>query len=956
MSYTRCPIFVGRIRELDALQSALANVRVGKGSATAILGSAGMGKTRLLRELSRQAVERGTQILQGRATQAGTSTAFRPLTEALLAGLRGDPTAVDTDPGLAPFRPALGRLVPLWRDGNAPDSEAPLDESPVILAEGVLRLLGKLAGESGLVLALDDLHWADPETLAIVEYLADNVAAQPVLLVWTARGEPGPAAALAHALAPRGSGLLTLGRMSDDDVAQMSAACLNHQPPAEMLATLHRRAAGTPLLVEELLATGGTDAATLVPVTVQELVARRTATLSGVALDCVRHAAVLGEVFDWTLLPQLIHTEPEKVTLALRETSDAQLIASTPAGLAFPHTLIRDAVLAAMLPPERTAAAARALTIVRAQHSQLDAPWDEVAANLALLSGDSIVATQILLSAGRRDLRRGALATAEATLGRAAELAASDDRLVAEVDDSLAEVLARAGKTDAAVATSARLISRLDEQVDGARLATAHLRMARVHGASGAWPAAEAAIGQAQRWATHAGDDSLSARVQAAAAHAALGRSRFTEAQQYASAALEVAESVGDLETACDTLEVFGRIARLQNVAKAEELFERAHTLAESGGLAVHAAQALHELSTVDARSSLRYDGLETARQRALDAGALGTVAVVDLHLAATAIMRWDLDRMHVLAWRGVTSARQLRLATLPKALVLAGVTDIICGQSDGEPQFSEALRLAPDTAHLHGDVWGARALRSLLANDHARAITQLGQLSQFDPGEVIASPQWGMWALMSAASTGEIPALPDGIALYRWNRAHLRFAQAIVLGKRGHSADAAAAFAEADAEMREPVDVRWHRRHARRIVAESALANQWGDPVKWVTDDLPFFETLGHDRIASACRGLLRRAGVAVPRRGQLAATFPEELRCIGVTAREHEVLQLVGEGLDNRGVAQRLVLSPRTVEKHIQRLLAKTGLTRRTELVALAARHTTPAANIDVRGSSPR
>lgn len=76
------------------------------------------------------------------------------------------------------------------------------------------------------------------------------------------------------------------------------------------------------------------------------------------------------------------------------------------------------------------------------------------------------------------------------------------------------------------------------------------------------------------------------------------------------------------------------------------------------------------------------------------------------------------------------------------------------------------------------------------------------------------------------------------------------------------------------------------------------------------------------------------------MPRRGRNAAALPEDLRRLGVTTREDEVLQLVAEGLDNRGVAERLVLSPRTVEKHVERLLAETGLVKRVELVAFAAR----------------
>jgi DNA-binding CsgD family transcriptional regulator/tetratricopeptide (TPR) repeat protein len=941
MRAVRCPVLIGRAPELAALRPGLEGACNRQGVAVAILGAPGIGKTRLLRELGAEGRSAGMRVLVGRAVEAGTGTAFRPLAEALLAGLRDGPTSLDEASELAPFRPALGRLVPAWRVPGV------VDESPVVLAEGLLRVLRLLGNEHGLVLALDDLQWADPESLAVVEYLADNLATEPVFMLWAARDTPGPAAELARAVAARGGMLLELGPLDDAEVTAMSAACLGREPSAELLAVLHRRAAGTPLLVEELLATGGADAATLIPATVHELVVRRIASLSELARDCVRYSAVLGWASDWSLLPPLLEAEHEALLGAFREATTAQLLETTAVGFRFPHVLLRDAVLAAMLPPERARAAARALAAVRAAHPELDEPWDEIAASLASLAGDAGTAAQILHATGRRSLSRGALATAEATLRQAADLAGQDKRLSADIDEALAETLCLAGKTDAATAISARLIQRLDPHRDGSLLAEAHLRLARVHGAAGDWRAAEAELDQASWCAEHAGDIPVSARVSAVAAHAGLVRSRFEEARARAEAALAVAEQIGDTDTACDALEMLGRIARRADLGEAEALFERARALADQAGLAVREVRALHELSTLDAMDSLRFDRLEAARHRALRVGALGTVAVVDLHLAATAIMRWDVDRAAPLAWRSVEGARQLRLATLPKALVLAAVAEAVRGHAEsGEPALNEALRLAPDDPHLPGEVWGARAHRSLLASDHSRALVELELTVANGLGEVIASPHVGLWLLMSASATGTLESLPAGIMASRWNRAYLRFAEAVVLGRAGRASEAAAAFAEADTEMWEPVDVRWHRRHARRVVAEAALADGWGDPVRWLTEDLPFFETLGHDRIASACRGLLRRAGAPVPRRSRYIANIPEELRRLGVTAREHEVLQLVADGLDNRGVATRLVLSPRTVEKHVERLLAKTGCVKRIELVAFAGRmRTSPA-----------
>jgi len=130
-------------------------------------------------------------------------------------------------------------------------------------------------------------------------------------------------------------------------------------------------------------------------------------------------------------------------------------------------------------------------------------------------------------------------------------------------------------------------------------------------------------------------------------------------------------------------------------------------------------------------------------------------------------------------------------------------------------------------------------------------------------------------------------------------------------------------------------------RQVCRRLTAEAALAGGWGDPVSWLRECLAAFDSAGHQHAATACRGLLSRARATVPRRSGAVAT--PELAALGVTAREADVLRLVAEGLTNREIGQRLFLSPRTVEKHVERLLAKTGVQNRSQLVARAARRAT-------------
>jgi DNA-binding NarL/FixJ family response regulator len=123
-------------------------------------------------------------------------------------------------------------------------------------------------------------------------------------------------------------------------------------------------------------------------------------------------------------------------------------------------------------------------------------------------------------------------------------------------------------------------------------------------------------------------------------------------------------------------------------------------------------------------------------------------------------------------------------------------------------------------------------------------------------------------------------------------------------------------------------------------MVAPSALADRWGQPLSWLRDATAEFEASGHARVASACRGLLRQAGERVPRAGRGNAQVPPQMRRLGITSREMDVFLLVARGFSNTEIAAKLYISPKTVETHIASLVAKTGQTGRRELVAHAAR----------------
>ena len=195
-----------------------------------------------------------------------------------------------------------------------------------------------------------------------------------------------------------------------------------------------------------------------------------------------------------------------------------------------------------------------------------------------------------------------------------------------------------------------------------------------------------------------------------------------------------------------------------------------------------------------------------------------------------------------------------------------------------------------------------------------------------------------GLWVLLRAVRGDDGPAatLAElGASRRPANRAALAYAAAVRDG-RSDVAAAAAHFADGD---RIAADTPWWQRLLRMLALHAALADGWAaqvDAVGALRADLAEHERLGDHQLARTCRDLLRRAG-APTRRGRGATPVPAALRAVGVTGREMDVLVLVADGLSNAEVAERLFLSPRTVETHVANLLAKTGSANRAQLRAL-------------------
>jgi len=959
-----CPVLIGRDDELRELRDALgAAATLDQGSMHFLVGEAGVGKTRLAREAMAEARSLGFAVLHGRAVHADDVVAFRPLAEALFSYFRaeGPPELAE----LEPFRPTLARLVPEWR---RPGVEPP-DDSIVVLAEAILRLLRVVGRRRGCLLVLDDLHWADPDTLAIVEYLAENITAEPVVCVGALRPEDGVATrALVHALvAQRVASTLELTNLDGPDVAAMARACLAvGELPTALEDLVAHHADGLPFLVEELLA-GAADSGGLVedgdgwaapgplspglPLNLVDSVDARLARLGDRAAVLVT-ASVLGRQFDWRLLPAATGMDELAVLEALRAGVDAQLLVADPTvanAFRFRHALTRDAVARRLLPVEREVLSRRALDAVEASHPELPGEWCDLAAHLAEAAGDAPRAAALLVRSGRQALALGALASAEATFARAGRLAA-EPLVAADAADGLCEAIVLAGDAERALVVGAELLSALDAgRAPPARLGDVHLRLARAALASGHADVAGQHLDRARAYAADADLAALAARADAIEALVASRWDDHDRARALATQALYAAEQLELHDLRCEALEELGRLARTHDAEEAERAFEAARRVAEDHDLVVWRIRALFELSTIDlylVRSDAR---MVATRELAMSCGALATAAQVDLHLAHWCVDQFELDRSLAAARRTNEVARRFRMHDLLAAGLVAEATASgrLGRVDDMEALLRQAVAITDDDPALWSVIWGhARAMASLVAENQRRALRELDTAMELlrDHPSSVFYPERGLWALLralhdedgedGAAACAEVRA--SGATVSRMIRGYLHLAEAVLHGRAGRAGEAEAAFAAGDADL---APVGWLRHHARRLVAEAAVADGWGEPVPWLQQALVVFEDHQQERLSAACRSLLRKAGAPVPRRSA-GSGIPSALRELGVTPRELEVLTLLADGLSNREISVRLYFSPRTVERHIANLNAKTGLRTRSELIAFAAR----------------
>lgn len=482
------------------------------------------------------------------------------------------------------------------------------------------------------------------------------------------------------------------------------------------------------------------------------------------------------------------------VSRALARAVDRVLVTADGAGFQFRHALTREAVLMSTLPPRLGRAAADALAAVDAAHPDLEGEWRDVAADLAARSGDRARAGRLLRDSGRYSLEVGALATAVGTLRRAADLLeGSPERSGAEL--ILIEALALAGRVDEAAAAGTRLTGRLGD--DPATIQTrieAHLRLAHAAVSASRWPMARHHIEAAAGLAAAGADPNLSARAAVLSAEVALAGDDLDGARRTAEQVL-ARDGVGP-DVRCHALEIVGRSRRLHDLPAAAAAFGAALATAEQAGLPVWRLRALHELGTVDMFERIDVDRLLEARRLGEQMGALSTVAVLDLQLAACFTARWDLERCDAHAGAALGIAGRVRLDQVAaKALAMMAGSASMRADVKATEQLAARTRAAdPDDVMLAGFCRASVGMALFMAGDTGAALGPFAEgaaaLSRLPNAEPISIR--ALWPLIqaahgdrrAAASIEEVRRL--GVDSFRLNHGLIAFAQAVLEGRSG--------------------------------------------------------------------------------------------------------------------------------------------------------------------------
>jgi len=909
------------------LTGAIEAAKCGRGEVMLLTGEAGVGKTRLLIETQQVAEVRDVLVLKGRAIESGG--AYRPLLEAFA---RASAPFADRKE-LAGVRPILARVLPGWVSDQ--DVLAPMADPAAVLAEALILLLRAMAA-GGAVLLIDDVHWADEDTISVLSYLADSVEQLPLALIMTARTEPLPPDCLERLSAVPSMRQLSLRRLTPSEVGEALRAQELPALAPETFDQLVTAVDGLPLVLDEFvrqLRESPPDGFDMKATTLAAAVQKRLRSLPADARVALDAMSVVGEP-DSELLGAITGLDEARLSLAIHDAVSSTLLvpASTPLGVTWRHPLMRDAVRDLLLPLQRQSLARSAADQLATAADPSDGQLRQ-AAEMYELAGYPDQAARKLIQAAHAAVRNAALDVAEQHLAAAQALTGTMPEAALEVLVERIETLTLAGRAGDGYHSGIAVLQTL--AAGNARpllVATARAAYAGGLGAEGA-----ELLARLQEVAEPADLDLVVLR-----AHSALVDRQTAEAIQLGQLAAARALDEGRFEVACEALLIAGTAAQRRDIDLAARVLHQALALSEAHRSSIWQVQILAEIGTLNLATDSNPTRFHQARERATAAGMLGTVVLMDTWIGRTTFSRDGFMAAYPIYLAAGEQARQLQLinlyavtrAHLAECLLFADDRPLPGRSRPARPsELDDLVEEAIAAGKKSGRAPWVRSiygLRAWLHGDNSTAIRLIDESLRNMQDEWHIVPWWGVGALLRVvADTDPEEAFGSPKLIgHHANWAARRYGAAI--WELRNSRSPSESIAEADYLVRHTP---FHRHMLRTIIAPVVYqAGMEAAAEGWLREADAFCSAAGERALQRRVRHILGSIGVKVPRGSRSAV--PPHLARLGITARETEILRLVNAGLSNAEISYRLFISTRTVESHVSSMLQKAGLTTREQL----------------------
>ncbi|MBA3340633.1 MAG: AAA family ATPase, partial [Gemmatimonadaceae bacterium] len=955
-----CSTSVGRETSLRVLVERLERAITGDGTVVLLGGDAGVGKSRLIRDLKNEATGHRVRIIEGRCSSTESSVPYAPLMDALRFRLaRGEGEAAARM--LGPLRVILAPVFPQL-EGDATAAEHEVERHPDRPFELIFSVFERLAAEEPMLLVLEDVHWADQTSLELLHHLARRSHSLRLLLVATYRSDELHAT---HPLRRLFGGLgrdrigveMRLEPLTREETTEMLRRVLAADPDPAFATAIWRWTEGNPFFVEELL-TVLSEAALLepnapavaalerlrLPVTVSEAVLARARAMGPRAFETLSAAAVIGRTFEFDDLCAVLGVTEEELITVIEQLVAHQLLREEPDGhgerYSFPHALMQEAFYESIISRRRRILHRRtAAALERRAAQRSPTRLDELAYHFRL-GGEPERAYEYARLAGDEAVRLRAWDDAAAHYEHALaslEQLSDEGPRAAELLERLAGIAWRQSRSAPGrqyAEEALRLRRALGHNEEAARL------LRRVAGLRAEEGDTEGATKAPDEGLKLLGDrpesrelgpiyDDLGRlslaqgdldRAEALLVHGLLLASRHAEGAEEVLALVSLGElSVvgGRIETGVARLDVALAIMRegrlpFERLARVYAIGVRTLLLAHDYERALNWANAAY--SVCREQGVVGLDGLFRALRAAIltitgseqDTLAEATAAVDDLRRSQRAELR---DALRVLGFvhraRGDFEAARrayeesLSLSERGYSIGLALVCLAEGRIEEAASTLESAFRAVPSDQPLLG--------RQLLSYT-VEALIAAGRVN--DAAELVASE----------------PMLPDaraGVAQLCHARGLLRLAE-------GHPAAAREALAEA-VDAWDALGNRLEATRVRIALLEATLTA--GEVSEGLGLGRRLLEELGRPLMPQErelVRRILRRAGVRTrskPR--EPAADGDSRAR---LTSREGAVLHHVAQGRTNREIAQALGIAEKTVGVHVSHILAKLGCKTRT------------------------